>query len=110
MRHETVSVHAKARLIERRASLDPVVLLHTIRETQSALAAIVHPEVRPTPQSESLERFLAGLSDRWRQDEPASSQPRNVKAPRPGEPGRTLSKGCGAKCPSGCRRTRTPAR
>ena len=34
-------------------------LLHTIRETQSALAVIVSPEIRPTPRAESLERFLA---------------------------------------------------
>ena len=57
-------------------------LLHSIRETQSALAAIVSPEVRPTPRGESLERFLAGLSNRWRQDESASSQPEKVRAPR----------------------------
>ena len=80
MRHEGVSAEAKARLSERRAALDPVNLLHTIREAQSALSAIVHPEVRPTPQGESLERFVAGLSDRWRQDEATSSQREKVRA------------------------------
>ena len=82
MRHEGVSAQAKVSLSERRAALDPVNLLHSIREAQSALSAIVHPEVRPTPQGESLKRFLAGLSDRWRQDEAASSQPEKVRAPR----------------------------
>ena len=82
MGHEAVSAHAKARLIERRASLDPVALLHSIRETQSALAAIVSPEVRPTPRGESLERFLARLPDRWRQDEEAASRPKKVRVPR----------------------------
>ena len=81
MRHEAVSDQAKARLSEHRAALDPVNLLHTIREAQSGLLAIVHPEVRPTPQGESLERFLAGLSDPWRKDESASSQPEKVRAP-----------------------------
>ena len=81
MRHEGVSADAKARLSERRIALDPVNLLHTIREAQSALSAIAHPEVRPTPQGESLEQFLAGLSNRWRQDESASSQSEKVRAP-----------------------------
>ena len=48
IRHEAVSVEAKAALSERRAALDPVALLHAIREAQSALAAIVAPELRPT--------------------------------------------------------------
>ena len=33
-----------------RARLDPVLLLHTIREAQSALVAATSPEVRETPQ------------------------------------------------------------
>ena len=70
MRHEAVRAEAKSRLSEHRATLDPVALLqHSIRETQSALAAIVSPEVRPTPLGESLERFLTRLPGRWRQDE-----------------------------------------
>ena len=48
----------KARPDKRRTQLDPVALLHSIRETQSALAAIVSPVVRATPTGESLERFL----------------------------------------------------
>ena len=69
IQHEAVVAETRARLNERRARLDPVALLHSIRETQSALASIVSPEVRPTPRGESLERFLARLPDRWRQDE-----------------------------------------
>ena len=79
--HETVGAECKARLNERRAQLDPVALLHSIRETQSALAAIVSPEVRATPTGESLERFLAKLPDRWRQDEETASRPPKVRAP-----------------------------
>ena len=82
IRHEAVSAASKAALVEHRATLDPVALLHTIREGQSALAAIVSPELRPTPRGESLERFLAKLPDRWREEQdPASRKPR-VKPPR----------------------------
>ena len=81
LQHETVGAEMKAKLDERRAQLDPVALLHSIRETQSALAAIVFPEIRPTPRGESLERFLAKLPDRWRQDEEAALRPAKVRAP-----------------------------
>ena len=82
IRREAVSAEAKAALTERRATLDPVALLHTIREAQSALAAIVSPELRPTPRGESLERFLAKLPDRWREEpEPARRKPW-FKSPR----------------------------
>ena len=81
MRHEAVSAEAKAALSERRATLDTVALLHVIREAQSALAAIVSPELRPTPRGESLERFLARLPDRWREEqEHAEGKPR-ARAP-----------------------------
>ena len=80
--HAAVSAPTKAKLAEHRATLDPVALLHSIREAQSALAAIVSPELRPTPRGESLERFLARLPDRWREEqEPADREPR-VKPPR----------------------------
>ena len=82
MQHETVGDETRVSLNERRARLDPVALLHSIRETQSALAAIVSPEIRPTPRGESLERFLSKLPDRWRQDEEAALRPKRVKAPR----------------------------
>ena len=82
IQHEAVVAETRAILNERRARLDPVALLHSIRETQSALASIVSPEVRPTPRGESLERFLARLPDRWRQDEDAASRPKKVREPR----------------------------
>ena len=47
----------------------------------SALAALVSPELRPTPQGESLERFLARLPDWWREEqEQAEGKPR-ARAP-----------------------------
>ena len=57
-------------------------LLNTIREAQSALAALVSSELRPPPRGESLERFLARLPHRWQQEqEQADGKPR-VKPPR----------------------------
>ena len=77
IRHEAVSAGTKAALSERRAALNPVALLHAIREAQSVLTAIVSPELRPTPQGESLERFLARLPHRWQQEqEQADGKPR----------------------------------
>ena len=76
IRHEAVGAEAKAELTKHRVTLDPVALLHIIREAQSALAAIVSPELRPTPRGESLERFLAKLPDRWREEqEPTGGSP-----------------------------------
>ena len=82
IRHEAVSAGTKAALSERRAALDPVALLHAIREAQSALAAIVSPELRPTPQGESLERFLARLPDRWREEQEHADRKPRARAPR----------------------------
>ena len=62
--------------------MDPVALLHSIREIQSALAASMSPEMRTKRRGESLERFLAKLPDRWRQDEEAASRPAKVRVPR----------------------------
>ena len=59
----------RAALTQYRATLDPVLLLHTIREAQSALVASASPEVRETPSGESLSKFLAKLPGSWRQGE-----------------------------------------
>ena len=82
MHHGAVSAEAKAILAKRRATLDPVALLHTIREAQSALAAIVSPEIRPTPRGESLERFLARLPDRWLEEQEQAHRKSRIKPPR----------------------------
>ena len=67
--HDAIGDDARAVLREYRAMLDPVLLLHTIREAQSALVAAMSPEVRETPSGESLERFLAKMPRLWRQGE-----------------------------------------
>ena len=82
MQHDAVSAEMKAALSEYRVKLDPVALLHAIREAQSALAAVTCPEIRPTPSGESLEQFLAKLPDLWRQDAAHTSRERRVQPPR----------------------------
>ena len=69
LRHDAVSIEAKTTLSERRATLDPVALLHTIRQAQSALVSIVSPELGSNPRVESLEHFLARLPDRWLEEQ-----------------------------------------
>ena len=96
MQHDAVSVEMKAALSEYRVKLDPVALLHAIREAQSALAAVTSPEIRPTPSGESLEQFLAKLPDLWRQDAAHGHGSGGCNRPAPGELGQILSKECGA--------------
>ena len=48
-------------LRDSRAELDPVSLLHAIREAQSALATINATDSANVPSSESLEHFLSSL-------------------------------------------------
>ena len=63
------SQRMRAALIQYRAGLEPMLLLHTIREAQSALVAATSPEVRETPSGESQSKFLAKLPRLWRQGE-----------------------------------------
>ena len=82
MRHDALSVEMKAALSEYQARLNPVALLHAIREAQSALAPDMSPEIRPTTSGKSLEQFLAKLPDLWRQDAAHTSRERRVQPPR----------------------------
>ena len=69
IRRADVSEEAKQRLRNSRVELDPVSLLHTIREAQSALASIKDSAPVSASTSESLEQFLGKLPDLWRQGE-----------------------------------------
>ena len=71
--HEAVSEQAKTALRKHRGDLDPVALLHTIREAQSALAAISRPETYRGFNRVSLEHFLEQLPELWLQQEPDST-------------------------------------
>ena len=72
----------RAALIRYRSGLDPVLLLHAIREAQSALVAATSPEVRETPSGESLSNFLARLLRLWRQGEVRPTHAVRVRGPR----------------------------
>ncbi len=82
IQHDATSNEMRAALIQYRARLDPVLLLHTIREAQSALVAATAPEVRETPSSESLSKFLAKLPRLWRQGEVRTTHADRVRVPR----------------------------
>ena len=62
--------------------MDPVSLLHSIRESQSALAAVGSVESGGTPDGESLESFLSQLPDLWRQGEVRPTHARRARAAR----------------------------
>ncbi len=82
IQHDATSDDMRAALIQYRARLDPVLLLHTIREAQSALVAATAPGVRETPSGESLSKFLAKLPRLWRQDEIRPTHAVRVRGPR----------------------------
>ena len=66
---DDVSGQVKVVLRDGRAELASVSLLHTIPEVQSALATINETDSASVPQSESMECFLSGLPELWRQGE-----------------------------------------
>ena len=77
-----VSEEMKSRLRQNRAALDPVSLLHSIRKSQAALAAIGSVESGGTPDGESLESFLSQLPDLWRSGEVRPTHARRARAAR----------------------------
>ena len=81
---DAAGAELKALLNEYRAGLDPVLVLHTIREAESALVAAISPGVRETPAGESLESFLAKFPGLWCQGEVRPTYAARVRAPRHG--------------------------
>jgi hypothetical protein len=67
--HASVTDAAKEKLRVERGRLDPLELLHRIRESQSALAALGSEEMSNGPGRESLKQFLASLPELWRNGE-----------------------------------------
>ena len=108
IQHEAVSAAVKAKLGERRATLDPVALLHDIREAQSALAAIVPPNSDPLPEAKAGTGFWPGCpTGGWRNRGTLGGN-RGCNRRGPGEHGRTRLKERGAMCWAGYRRILTP--
>ncbi|MHB1459444.1 MAG: integrase catalytic domain-containing protein [Armatimonadota bacterium] len=64
--HDQVNEKVKDALRKQHAQLDPVELLHRIRQGQSALAALSSGETSAGPSRKSLDQFLAGLPELWR--------------------------------------------
>ena len=107
IQHDAVSVEMKAALSEYRVKLDPVALLHAIREAQSALGGYVSRN--PAHSQRREPGTVPGQVARLRMQRiPHGSG--GCNRPAPGELGPTLSKECGATCCPGCRKTRTPVR
>jgi hypothetical protein len=72
----------KERLRAEQSHLDPLDLLQRIRESQAALAALSSGELGSGPERESLEQFLAGLAELWRQGEARPTHRESVPRPR----------------------------
>jgi hypothetical protein len=78
----SVAEAAKEKLRSVRAQLDPLELLHRIRESQSALAALRSGELGSGPGRESLEQFLAQLPELWREGEARPTHRAEPSQPR----------------------------
>ncbi|MDD5748399.1 MAG: transposase family protein, partial [Actinomycetota bacterium] len=69
LEHPMVSEEDKEALRTERSRLDPIELLHRIRETQAALAALSTPGNNNRPRGKDLDEFLGKLSILWREGE-----------------------------------------
>jgi len=80
--HEAVDEQIKEALREQQAQLDPIELLHHIREAQAVLAALAAPEPGDGPSRDSLEQFLAKLPQLWRAGEVRPTHRKQQEKPR----------------------------
>ena len=108
MQYDTIAARTKEALQVYRSGLDPVALLRSIREAQSALAVISSPELQETVSGESLDRFLARLPSLWQQGEARPTIRRGWAHLATGAPAKTPSRACGAMCCFGSRKILTP--
>lgn len=76
--HPGIDERRKKNLRIERASLDPMSLLHRIRQAQSALASLASPGEVTDVQEHDLDKFLAQLPRLWQQGE---VRPTHRKAP-----------------------------
>jgi hypothetical protein len=82
LEHTSVAEAAKEKLRSEGSRLDPLELLHRIRESQSALAALGSGELGSGPGRESLGQFLAKLPELWRNGEARPTHRRRESQPR----------------------------
>ena len=85
MAHPAVSQAVKAELLEQFARLDPVVLLHDIRQSQARLATLTDTgsfnDESATRQAD-VEDFLSGLRHAWKEGEVRPTSRRKPPVPR----------------------------
>lgn len=80
--HDSTPKEVKETLVAQRSELDPVDLLHRIRTTQAALAAMSATDGAKGPGSESLEQFLAQLPHLWKSGEVRPTHRQTAAEPR----------------------------
>ena len=80
--HPAVSLAAKDRLQAEFNLLDPLEILHQIREGQAALAALGSGDLSHAPERESLDEFLAKLPEQWRAGEVRPTHRSQLPSPR----------------------------
>jgi len=79
--HASVCEAVKEALRAEQGRLDPLALLHRIRDGQAALAALGSGELGGA-ERESLEEFLAGLPELWRRGEARPTHRESAPPPR----------------------------
>ena len=80
--HASVAEAAKEKPRSEGGRLDPLELLHRIREAQAALVALASGESGAGPGRESLEQFLAKLPELWRAGEARPTHREGDRPPR----------------------------
>jgi hypothetical protein len=81
LQHESVDDAAKQSLRSTRSQLDPLHLLHRIRESQAALAALGSSDALEGPGRATLDEFLSGLPLLWKSGEPRPTHRGRSKKP-----------------------------
>jgi len=83
LKHPAVPGTVKDQLRLQRQQLDPVKLLHGIRQGQSALAALASPDlIIEGPGRDNLEHFLSQLPRLWQDGEVRPTHRRHSSEPR----------------------------
>jgi hypothetical protein len=80
--HASVAAAVKEELRSEQGRLDPLELLQRIRDAQAALAALSSGDLGGGQERESLEQFLAGLPELWRQGEARPTHRESAPSPR----------------------------
>lgn len=82
LQHPAVDRQVKEAIQSERAKIDPVELLHRIRETQAALASLSSQKPGSMPGRESLDQFLAQLPRLWQSGEARPTHRQTPSKPR----------------------------